>query len=263
MKKCILLIAVVLEFSCSSKNVSENKSLNLENPIKSSFEDSVKNEKQNKNFAFYGISLKADSAISYIKIKSEINQLRLRTKQQNISEDSLSNLFLELLVNKIIPYWYGTKWSFEGHTAIPRTGEIACGYFVSTTLKHMGIKINRYKMAQQSPINEAKTLAFNQAVIEIENATVQANIKALKDTLQEGIYFIGFDASHVGYILKKKNALFLIHSNYFSENGVEIEKIEQSQAFASFNKFYISAISTNKTLLENWQTGKEISIKTD
>ncbi|WMJ72126.1 hypothetical protein RCC89_02925 [Cytophagaceae bacterium ABcell3] len=63
-------------------------------------------------------------------------QVSLKEKYDSgrISEDSVGRVFSDYLVNKLIPYWYGTKWDFEGHTDVPGKGEIACGYFVSTTL---------------------------------------------------------------------------------------------------------------------------------
>src|SRR5690606_907796 len=82
------------------------------------------------------------------------------TLEQNQFLDSVMEVFTLKLLNEIIPYWYGTEWDFEGHTAIPNEGKIACGYFVSTTLRDMGLNINRYKLAQQHGLNEARTIAL-------------------------------------------------------------------------------------------------------
>ncbi|GJM33714.1 MAG: hypothetical protein DHS20C18_27150 [Saprospiraceae bacterium] len=197
---------------------------------------------------------------SYEETKLEVKQIRLNINENEISKDSLSTLFAELLINKIIPYWYGTKWSFEGHTSQPGKGEIACGYFVSTTLKDMGIVINRYKLAQQSPINEARTLNILQPVIEINKKSVKENIIALDSVTNEGVYFIGLDQSHVGYLLKKEGQLFLIHSNYLEARGVEIERLEISEVFSYFEKFYLAEISTNERLLEKWLAQEAVEV---
>jgi len=207
------------------------------------------------------IVLKKNS-ISYSSLKQKIKRKLNEPNFKNLSIDSLSYYFTENLLNQIIPYWYGTTWSFTGHTSKPGEGEIACGYFVSTTLKDMGININRYKLAQQNPINEARSLNIDKEVVEISKATTKENIKALKEYLEEGIYFIGFDQSHVGYVLKRKNQLFLIHSNYINSEGVIIEPIEKSEVFSSFQRFYFAEISTNKTLLERWISNKKIQVIT-
>jgi hypothetical protein len=52
------------------------------------------------------------------------------------------------LTGQLFPAWYGTPWAYEGISQVPGKGEIACGYFVSTTLKHADFKLNRYRLAQ-------------------------------------------------------------------------------------------------------------------
>ncbi len=53
---------------------------------------------------------------------------------------------------------------------------------------------------------------------------------------------------------------FLIHSNYINAVGVQIEKVEESEVFNAFNKFYITELSTNETLLDFWINKKAIEI---
>ncbi|MBK8657105.1 MAG: hypothetical protein IPN20_25105 [Haliscomenobacter sp.] len=192
------------------------------------------------------------------KRKIEIQRSNLRSNKLKI--DSISKLFKESLLNKIIPFWEGTEWSFEGHTSEPKSGKIACGYFVSTTLQDIGLNLNRYKFAQQSPINEAKSLALNTEVKEISGELTSENISEIRKYLKEGIHFIGFDESHVGYILKEHNDLYLIHSNYINAAGVGIEQIEKSEVFSSYRKFYIVELSTNERLLYCWKNQKQIEI---
>jgi hypothetical protein len=145
----------------------------------------------------------ADYEASNADTKKSVATTKSRIHPDRITEDSLSNLFTHLLVEIIIPHWLGTPWSFEGHTSVPRSGEIACGYFVSTTLKDMGFNLDRYKFAQQLPIHEAKTLALGKPLLEINSNSTVERIAILRDTLKEGIYFLGFDQNHVGYIQKK------------------------------------------------------------
>lgn len=202
-----------------------------------------------------------DTNSTYSSTRATIKTQRKQLAAKKLSADSLSVLFKTALLNKIIPYWEGTPWSFEGHISKPQTGSIACGYFVSTTLQHAGLQLNRYYLAQQSPINEAKSLAIDRNNVQtFAKDTPIENITAIKNYLQEGIHFIGFDQSHVGYILKENNQLYLIHSNYIDNVGVQIEPIEQSEVFLSYSVFHIVPLSTNAVLLEYWVTGKEINI---
>lgn len=199
-------------------------------------------------------------AQSYAQTKTEIATQRLLLAQayQNskISLDSVGRYFEQALLNQIIPYWYGTAWTFEGHTNIPNQGTIACGYFVSTTLKHMGVNLNRYKLAQQWPKHEAKSL--DTAMI-----LVEGNCEELLQEMQEGIYFIGLDASHVGYLLKRQNHLFFIHSNYSSPTEVVIEDAAFSEVFMSYRSFYLAKLSANNSLMEAWLSKERLSVVTE
>ncbi len=200
---------------------------------------------------------------SYNLAKQYVANVKSHIHLDRITEDSLSNLFTTLLVDKIIPHWLGTPWSFEGHTSIPRSGEIACGYFVSTTLKDVGFNLDRYKFAQQLPFNEAKTLALGKPLLEINNSSTDERIAILRDTLQEGIYFIGFDQSHVGYIQMKNDDLFVIHSNYINAEGVVIERIEDSKVFSYYTRIYVADISRNAALMKKWMKGEVMQVVTE
>lgn len=203
----------------------------------------------------HGIAITAKSE-AYIDAKiavySQKKQLGAHFRKGNITMDSVKKVFSEYLLNKILPYWYGTEWSFEGHTAIPNKGQIACGYFISTTLKDMGLSLNRYRLAQQGPLDEAMTISCGAPVTTIEAKNTAEAINTIDNLIVEGIYFIGFDEGHVGYLLKRKSRLYLIHSNYYYPGRVEIECLQKSKVFQSFSKFHIVAVSTNEYLLRHW-----------
>lgn len=215
---------------------------------------------QNKSFkeaATIKFKTEMDSiALSYASAKIDAGQLRLRLKEGlrlgTISFDNIKTAFTNQLVDKIIPHWYGTPWSFGGHTAIPNQGKIACGYFISTTLRDMGINLNRYKLAQKSPIDEAKMISCGSVINKVVQESPEKAIEEIDRLTKEGLYFIGFDEGHVGYLLKRDGELFLIHSNYLSPVSVCMETLKESRVFNSFNKFHIVAISHNDTLLQRW-----------
>lgn len=194
--------------------------------------------------------------VSYADTKAGIGQLRKQLgeglRQGDISLDSIKVAFTNHLVDQIIPHWYGTPWSFGGHTAVPNQGKIACGYFISTTLRDMGIKLNRYKLAQKSPIDEAKVISCGAPIYSVVQESPEKAFEEIKRLTQEGLYFIGFDTGHVGYLLKRKGELFLIHSNYLSPGSVCIEPLNDSKVFKSFSKFHLVDISDNDVLIQHW-----------
>lgn len=158
-------------------------------------------------------------------------------------------IFTDILLNNIIEQWKGTAWTFDGHTETPKSGSVACGYFVSTTLRDMGINLNRYKMAQKSPENEAKHIACNSKIETLNNITKQELITHF-NTKADGFYFVGLNF-HVGYLLKQGKTLYFIHSNYIGSSGVMQENVENSKAIES-TVYYIVGITNNTNLIKNW-----------
>ena len=207
-------------------------------------------------FIFSTINQKVKSDYSIAKNKIETQQKAIKANYLKASAQEKKALLLSTkqvitknLTSTIIPFWYGTKWSFDGYTAIPKQGEIACGYFVSTTLSHVGFKLNRYKLAQKDPKKEAELLQINGAIEVLEKSPSELK-KHFINTKKDGLYFVGLDF-HVGYLLKENNEVFFIHSNYINHEGVKKESITESKAFVS-KKYYIVAITENEKLVEKW-----------
>ena len=190
---------------------------------------------------------------TYKEAKEYIRKRRDTTN----SLKTLSVLFYDGFINDLLPHWYGTPWDFNGYTNIPNQGVIACGYFVSTTLKHMGINLNRYKFAQQYSLLEVATLDPN--YISLKNCTQDSVQSFSKKNLADGLYIVGLD-NHVGFLVKKEDENYFIHSD--PSLGVIQEHIRNSVMFNYSRNFYIGQISTNLALLQQWKDGTYISIKT-
>ena len=157
-----------------------------------------------------------------------------------------------------MPYWKGTTWSFEGHSNTPNSGEIACGYFVSTTLQHVGLNLNRYDLAKKSPLDEARFLKMNDSIVTFQNDSLELIISQLYAKTELGIYFLGFESSHVGFLYRTKNNLWVIHSDPSFADGPKIEAIESSDYISYFRTFHIVPISRNKKLMHHWMHSTEI-----
>ena len=201
--------------------------------------------------------------ISYTSIKSSINtnrkQLAQSYKIATNKPETLNQIrtkFTSYLTDNIIPNWYETKWSFDGYSETPKKGTIACGYFVSTTLRDVSCNINRFKLAQKSPLEEAKVVACGNEVITLKNKS-KADLKSYFGTKKDGLYFIGLQF-HVGYIFKKGNEIYFIHSNYIDNKGVMKEKVDDSKAIIS-DVYYIADITYNDKLLKKWLNNEVIS----
>ncbi len=164
------------------------------------------------------------------------------------------------LVNKVFHYWYGTPWDFNGHTNTPNKGNVACGYFVSTTLKHIGLQVNRYTLAQQNPQNEALSLSCGDTIFKFQYVAAMNVVDSLS-AFTPGLYFVGL-SSHVGFVLVRKQTVFFIHSNYVGDGGVAIELAKYSDAFLSSRSFTLARISHNPKLINKWIHSEEVSVVT-
>ncbi|WP_299272812.1 hypothetical protein [uncultured Psychroserpens sp.] len=171
--------------------------------------------------------------------------------------DSAAKYVYSKLVNTIVPHWYGTEWDFNGHTNTPNEGEIACGYFVSTTLKHLGFNLNRYKMAQQAGLTEARMLQPRANLKIFSNLSFKALKENINAVYTDGIYFVGLD-NHVGYVILKDKELYFLHSSYYDDK-VMIEDAEKSPCFSS-NIYVFAEISTNKKLIKSWILNERLNV---
>ncbi len=209
------------------------------------------------------------SGPDYTKTRSNINRICEGLKldyasipdsvHRSVFLDSAMNVFSNCLLDSIIPYWYGTEWEFEGHTSTPGSGAIACGYFISTTLRDMGLKLNRYKFAQQDPEDETGSLAiYPENVMTTFLQSDEDHLKILQ-SLNDGLYMVGLE-NHVGYLLIRNGQKVFIHSNYI-DGFVNAENACSSQAFRSY-AYYLTKITGNRELGKKWLNNMELEIKT-
>ena len=122
--------------------------------------------------------------------------------------------------DSLLPCWYGTAWDYNGTTTEPANGKIACGYFITTTLQHAGVDINRVRMAQcpsseliHSVCNDIKTYS---------NRPIEEVISNIKEK-GEGLYIAGLDF-HTGFIFYDGAEVYFIHASFYGKKCVVNEK---------------------------------------
>lgn len=167
--------------------------------------------------------------------------------------------FRKALTEEIIPFWYGTEWDYNGYTAKPREGVIACGYFVSTTVKHCGIEVNRYDLAKKYSHAIVKTLCDEERMITIRGNDTTALLTYI-DLQPNDVYVVGLD-NHVGFILKDDEDTWFIHSSYYEPNHVVKERARYSSILAGSNVFVLGHLGTNPQLLGAWLKGSLILVE--
>ena len=261
MNRFFLLILLCLGVAC--KDASNKTAATFEASKKESILAEVESEIIVENsIDSIALGINFSPKGNYNTIKQTIKKDRAyfkRLLQQNKEKaiDTASKYLYHKLLNEIVPHWYGTPWDFNGHTDIPNDSEIACGYFVSTTLRHLSFRLNRFKMAQQAGLNEAITLQpKNELKIYRNISQDQLKIK-LNKVYADGLYFVGL-SNHVGYVLIKNKELYFLHSSYY-DNKVIIEEAATSPCFQS-DIYVFAEITSNRELIQKWIQNKTIPV---
>jgi hypothetical protein len=202
----------------------------------------------------------ATDPLLYPQTKNNVLNHKKRLLQHTIAlpqHEKIScwkNDFITLLADSIIPFWYGTTWDFNGTTETPGTGKIACGYFVTTTLRDMGYKLNRYRVAQMASTGIIQTLVQKKYVANYSHLDFGTFIKKL--TLQgRGVYVIGLD-NHVGYLYNDGTVLYFIHATFVGKSCVMKEVAGESPVLAASKYRVTGKICDDERFLKKWLEGK-------
>lgn len=218
---------------------------------------------QEKNKVHPHILQTGDSTTrSYKEIKDSIVAQRKHFSRHYSSTDtSIQNQVLETIrdywvnaiSNDLYSKWQNTPWDFNGTTTQPQHGTIACGYFVTTILQDMDLKINRIKLSVCASSEMMKSLAPNQRLKKLNHLSYDT----FNNTLTEygkGVYIIGLDF-HTGFIINDGKENWFIHSNYINRLGVIKEAVLSSPALKASKTRWMISLTGDKELLQKWLNG--------
>ena len=179
-----------------------------------------------------------------------IREIRHSLLKDHANKSKLQATFLKHITQKIFPYWYGTKWDYNGTTQTPNEGSIACGYFVTTTLRDMGVPINRVKMAQCASEEMINSLTTKKYIYHLSSITLSAfEDKMVK--LGNGLYIIGLD-HHTGFIYINNAEHLFIHSTGWFPFKVVRDKISESSVLSKSKYRVVGKISDDEAFLKKW-----------
>lgn len=193
---------------------------------------------------------------SYDEIKIEIDSVRndyLNTYHHLAWEvEPITTFWIETIGEKVYSQWENTPWDFNGTTETPKQGAIACGFFVTTVLRDMGVKINRTKLAICPSLSMMKTLTPTQKVQNLSNMNFPDFYTQLKK-MGKGVYIIGLDF-HTGFIVNDDHEIWFIHSNYQNRKGVVKEAVHVSSALQSSKTRWLISLTADTNFINKWIT---------
>ena len=165
---------------------------------------------------------------------------------------------MEQVTAQLIPAWFGTKWDFNGISQKPGSGEIACGYFVSTILRDAGFKVQRIKLAQQASEKIITTLTSADRVQRFRTGGRTAVLAQVRKS-GDGLYVVGLDF-HVGFIVKDGDTLDFCHSSYVDPPlSVVCNPAADDPAMAS--QYYVLGQLLGPRMMAAWLTDKAILVR--
>jgi hypothetical protein len=163
------------------------------------------------------------------------------------------------VVRAVLPFWYGTRWDFNGTTETPGTGEIACGYFVTTVLRDAGFGVERVKMAQQPAERIIRSLVTADNVRRYSNKPPSQFLKSVR-AWGRGLYLLGLDI-HVGFLVCESEHVYFIHASYHDPLCVVREKAEDSYILASSRYRVLGRLTGDSRLALKWLASERIPTK--
>lgn len=161
---------------------------------------------------------------------------------------------LEAITRQLMPAWYGTPWAFYGDSQTPRTGSIACGYFVSTVLRDAGFRVERVRMAQQPAEYIVKTLVPPTKTWRFRDRPVSEVVNRLKRA-GAGLYLVGLDY-HVGFLWNDSERVWMCHASYLGEAKVVCEDALTSPAMVS--RYHVVGKLFEDSMMDAWLEGRAI-----
>lgn len=192
-----------------------------------------------------------------IQLAKDYQQADLEEKEKIIERSR--NYVFNVLIQELFPAWYGTPWDFNGFTDTPNESSIACGFFVTTTLRDVGFNLNRRKHGVEPSEKIIQNLTDEDNMRRYSNKGVEHIIEEIKD-MGHGLYIVGLD-SHVGFIANDADKLRFIHSSYYDPPfAVVSEELDSFNPLKHSRYRVIGKILTGE-MMEKWLLGLPFEVK--
>lgn len=171
-------------------------------------------------------------------------------RTQKIPAIQLSKPFTQLFRDEVLAYWYGTPWDFYGVSETPQSGTIACGYFVTTTLRDMGVPIERARLAQLPSEAMIRGLVHPTHITNLSRRGL-AQLDLELRRLGQGVYVIGLD-THTGFIIVDETGAHFIHSSGAFPYRVVNEPVIESSVLEHSQYRVVGQLTADAELMRRW-----------
>lgn len=168
----------------------------------------------------------------------------------------------------VLPAWLGMPWGLGPDSTPTRPHQagtvIACGYFVSSTLENLGLKLDtRFRFAQAPALHAQRSLAPAPRDLHVF-FSIPGDLLARKiAALGEGLYVIGLN-NHIGFVDVRGEEVRLIHASYTGEQLVTDEPLAAAQVIANSRAagYFVTPLLQDDRLVEHWLRGEAVPLQT-
>ena len=248
-----LLILFSAYSSCTHKPTETNHSNNnSQNPIVNEVVEKTSVLADTFNKAEYQV-IGREAVQKRVRWKNQF--ILANTNQQGQILTSVRQYLYHILTEDVFPAWYGTPWDFNGHVYYPHEGKIACGYFVSTTLKHIGFPLNRYRVAQQDATTIIKLLASD-----IRRFQSLSDLLQYISQFRNEIFIVGLD-NHVGFLVRDEEESWFVHASYGNPAEVVKENAAKSRILSWSSAYILGSLLTDDHLRKYWLEQQPIVVR--
>ena len=164
----------------------------------------------------------------------------------------------DLITRDLFPFWYGTRWDYNGTTRTPRKGKIACGYFVANILLDAGYEFNRRQLATKASEKIILTFAEENSVKRFRNKSVKQFVKEV-EKMGDGLYLLGLD-THIGFLVVKGNDIGFIHASRTYRSGVRWEDAIDAKAVKK-SKYRVVGKLLHEDMVHLWLAEEKVVVK--
>jgi hypothetical protein len=189
------------------------------------------------NYLLPGYSLffgSADYEREKARSRKKIEHLKKRYGKENApfpkemlleARDSLLEAF-----DRNTPYWFGTKYDFNGTSQTPQRGKIACGFFVSGVLADIGFRIDKKKFGRMGSEQFIRKLIDKKFIRRYAKTSNEKFWEAV-EKMPDGLFVVGLD-THIGFLRKKGGNSEFIHASSLGQACVLSESAKQSRTLS-------------------------------
>ena len=175
---------------------------------------------------------------------------------------------LQAMREVVLPAWLGMPWGLGPSSTPTRPHQpdtvIACGYFVSSTLENLGLKLGtRFSFAQAPALHAQRSLAPAPRDLHVFFSIPGDELARKIAALGEGLYVIGLN-NHIGFVDVRGAEVRIVHASYTGEQVVTDEPLATAEVIANSRAagYFVTPLLQDDRLIEHWLRGEAVPLQT-